>query len=51
MRKYIKIAKDIAITAMVVIALWSSFFGQWDVGAFYLSLACFSVLVRREDDV
>ena len=51
MSKYIRVAKDIAITAVIVMALWSSFFGKWDVGAFYMSLASFAVLVRREDDV
>ena len=51
MSKYIRIAKDIAITAMVVIALWAAFFEHWDVGAFYMALASFAVLVRHEDDV
>lgn len=49
MSKYIRVAKDIAITAIVVIALWASFLGHWDVGAFYMALASFAVLVRRED--
>jgi hypothetical protein len=49
MRKYIEIAKDIAIIAMLVIAFYSSFMGQWDKGAFFMVLACYSVLVRRED--
>ncbi len=51
MSKYIRVGKDIAITAIIVIALWSAFFGHWDVGAFYMALASFSVLVRREDDI
>jgi hypothetical protein len=51
MSKYIRVAKDIAIVAVLVIALWSAFFGHWDVGAFYMALASFLVLVRREDDV
>jgi hypothetical protein len=50
MSKYISVARGIGITAMVVIALWASFFGQWDVGAFYMALASFSVLMRRDDD-
>jgi hypothetical protein len=51
MSRYIEIAKDIAIIAVLVMAFYSSFMGQWDKGTFFMALACYSVLVRREDDV
>jgi Ca2+/Na+ antiporter len=51
MSKYIRVAKDIAITAIIVIALWASFLGRWDIAAFYMAFVCYLILVRREDDV
>ena len=50
MNKFWEIIKDIAIIAMLLVSFAATFFGQWDKGAFFMSLATYAILVRREDD-
>ena len=51
MSRLLEVVKDIAIIAVIVIGFAWTFFDEWDKATFFMSLACYAVLVRRSDDI